>query len=225
MSEEMLDNTEEPIEDPSQEEDSTPELDALKAQADELGIKYHPNIGLKTLKGKIIASLQERLEDISENDPQAISEEELMRMGSKTEPYNMEGLRPATSDEILYRRKREASQLIRIRVTCMNPNKKNWPGEIISVGSSRMGTFKKYIPFNNAAGWHTPRCIVEEMRQRKCSAFYSVNGRDGQSIKRSRQVPEFSIEELPPLTPEQLKELARKQASANSIEAGFGPQF
>ena len=99
------------------------ELATLKARADMLGIAYHPSIGVEKLKEKISA--------VTSNQPK---EPETVVSDVKNDP------------------KADALRLIRIKLQCMNPAKKEWEGEIISVGNSVVGTVKKYIPFNADEG-------------------------------------------------------------------------
>lgn len=119
--------------------------------------------------------------------------------------------------EIFAKRKREAAKLVRIRVTCMDPTKKDWPGEIISAGSSKLGTFKKYVPFNGTP-YHVPNIIYQTLKDRTCSIFYEVKHPNGQKTKKTKQVPAFNIELLPPLTMKELEDLAKQQAMAGSVE-------
>ena len=187
-------------------EEMVNELETLKARADMMGIKYHPATGVDKLRLKIQAKLdgkkvEEELEEFSEvtipkntsKPEQALTEAEFKILNSKET-------------------RRKAGSLIRCRVTCMNPNKKGWEGEIISVGSAKLGTFKKYIPFNAEDGWHIPYIIVEAMKERKCSFFNVTTDAKGNKVAKAKQINEFSIEELPSLTKEELKELARRQS-------------
>ena len=110
--------------------------------------------------------------------------------------------------------RREAGALVRCRITCMNPNKKNWTGEIISVGSARMGTFKKFIPFNFEEPYHVPKAIYEYLKERKCRVGTTVKLPNGQEVNRHKLINEFAIEVLPPLTQDELEDLRHRQAMA-----------
>lgn len=171
------------------------ELELLKQRADQLGIKYHPSIGLDTLRDKVNAALKT---ETSETNPEPEVAPEL------------------TAAQIEAKRIRElkakANELVRIRVTCMNPAKKDWPGEIFTAGNSVVGTFRKMVPFE--AEWHVPRIILNMMQERKYQSFYKVKTPKGE-VTRNKLVKEFAIEILPPLTPKELKELAQRQAMAN----------
>jgi hypothetical protein len=100
----------------------------------------------------------------------------------------------------------------------MNPNKKDWPGEFISVGNSVVGMVKKYVPFNVTSGYHLPSIIFEHLKDRQCQVFHTVVLPNGQKIQKGKLIKEFAIDVLPPLTQEEITELARMQAINNSIE-------
>jgi hypothetical protein len=193
MTEENIDTT---------SEDSIPdELTLLKQRADMLGIKYHPNSGVEKLKVKIEAKL-------NPSSTPATKETVKAKNKAKQKLY-------LTHDEFIKERssqiRKNINRLVRIRVSCMNPNKKEWEGEIISVGSAKLGTFKKFVPFNSEEGWHVPNIIYEAMKERKYSSFTTVRGPRGEKIRKGKLVPEFNIEVLPPLTPKEIKELAQRQ--------------
>jgi hypothetical protein len=176
------------------------ELATLKARADLMGIKYHPNTGIDKLKAKI-------------NNTLSTDDEVKPTVSVGNSVYLTE---KQFKDEEFKLRKSNAGKLVRVRVTCMNPAKKEWDGEILSVGSAKMGTFKKFVKFNTDDGWHIPFIIYEYMKERKCSIFHTITDAKGQKIRKSKLVNEFNIEVMPPLTPEELKALAQQQA----MEAG-----
>ena len=176
------------------------ELTVLKARADKMGISYHPSIGVDKLKEKIKAALSDEPVEAVEDEVAETVTEVKVKKKSKGEL------------------KKEASKLVRIRVTCMNPNKKEWEGEIFTVSNAVVGTFKKYVPFNTEEGYHVPHIIYEQLKERKCQIFQTVRDSRGNKSRKGKLINEFSIEMLPPLTPAELQELARKQAMANSVD-------
>lgn len=193
------------------------ELSTLKQRADLMGIKYHHKIGAKRLAGMIDNVLNppevtQTEEDINKSIS-ASRDKEFMFKPGKGDPE----LKPATRKEIVAHRKREAGKLIRIRLTCMNPAKREWPGEIISVGSAKIGTFKKFIPFNVDA-FHIPFIIYEFLLERKFTVFYTVKSDRGIEIKRAKLSPEFAIQVLEPLTQKERIELANEQARTRRLE-------
>jgi hypothetical protein len=113
--------------------------------------------------------------------------------------------------------RKEAQRLVRVRITCMNPNKKDWDGEIFTVSNSVVGTLRKYVPFNAEDGWHIPSMMLDFLRDKQFVQHY-VERKNGQEINRHKLVKEFAIEVLEPLTEEELKELAQRQAMARSVD-------
>jgi hypothetical protein len=165
------------------------ELDTLRARADLMGIEYRHNTGVSKLR-KLVEAKLEPVEEVAENV----------------------GL---TKSQRVAKLRKEALALVRVRITCMNPNKKNIEGEFFSTGSAALGTFKKYVPFDAPDGWHVPTIIYNMLKERKCSVFYSHTASNGKKSRKSKLVPEFSIELLPQLTSEELRNLARQQALVN----------
>ena len=177
------------------------ELDALKARANLLGVKFHPSISLEKLREKVNAAVT--------SDGAATSEEEAK---DPAEP------KQETIGEKRKRLKTEALKLVRIRLTCLNPAKKEWEGEIITVGNSLIGSVKKFVPFNADDGWHVPHVIYQQLKERQCQVFYTATDARGNKVRKDKLIKEFAIEVLPPLTKEELDELARRQAMAKAID-------
>lgn len=181
------------------------DLAALKARADLMGITYHPSIGYEKLRDKIAAKLNDEEDPADEDTPPVAAPV----AAPVAEP------RKETENEFRLRHKREALALVRIRLTCMNPAKKEWEGEVITAGNSVVGTVSKFVPFNAEEGWHVPRIILEVLKNRQCQVFVSTKSKGGVTQRQGKLIREFAIEELPPLTEEEIKELARRQAMAS----------
>ena len=175
------------------------ELDALKARANLLGVKFHPSISLEKLREKVNAAVtsEDKVEEVT-NTPSETKQE--------------------TIGEKRKRLKAEALKLVRIRLTCLNPAKKEWDGEIITVGNSLIGSVKKFVPFNADDGWHVPHVIYQQLKERQCQIFYTATDARGNKVRKGKLIKEFAIEVLPPLTKEELEELARRQAMAKAID-------
>jgi uncharacterized protein (UPF0212 family) len=174
------------------------ELTVLKARADLMGISYHPSIGLEKLREKINAA----------NSDEAVKEPVQVASQANEETLNQKRSRL----------KKEAMELVRIRVTCMNPAKAEWEGEIVTVGNSAVGSITKFIPFNADAGWHVPRIIYQQLVERQCQIFVTVNDSRGNKTRKGKLIKEFAIEVMPPLTPAELQDLAQQQAMAKAID-------
>lgn len=174
------------------------EIDLLKSQADLLGITYHPNIGLDKLKEKIaFATSKEVVEEVVEAKP-AKSEAQIRAEAAA-----------------------EATKLIRIRLTCMDPSKADFHGEIITVGNDVVGNVKVFVPYRPefyTNGYHVPNIIYKFLVERKYSALKTIKGPRGFEETRGVQANMYAIEVLPPLTEKELKELAIEQAAGKYVE-------
>ncbi|QPG06976.1 hypothetical protein IT774_07685 [Salinimonas marina] len=170
---------------------SNTELDNLKREAESMGVEFHPSIGLEKLQAKI-------------ND-------HLKATASGTKPDaspKAEAKGPTREEQI-----KAASRLVRVNISCMNPTKGEWDGEIITAGNAVVGTFRKFVKFNTDEGYHIPHIIFEQLKDRKFQTFYNERTKNGVTKRASRRVPEFNIQELPALTQAELDELAKSQAA------------
>jgi len=189
-------------------EDTTPaydELTELKSQADRLGLKYRKDITADTLRAKVKEALSEKesSNDAAEDTGGEFSD-------AKAPKGETEGARRK-------RKQMEAAELVRIQVTCMNPNKAEYDGEIISAGNRITGTFRKFVKFG--VEYHVPRIIYNVLRDRKCQVFVTERDDKGRQIRKGKQINEFNIAVLPRLTEQELKDLAQRQAMAKGQAA------
>lgn len=168
------------------------ELETIKSRLDTMGVKYHPSIGLDKAREKLKEAL-----GTNEQSTEGVEETEGRRRR---------------------RLRNEAAKLVRVRITCMNPNKKEFPGEVFTVSNAVVGTHRKFVPFNSDEPYHVPHIIYEQMRDRQYQTFYTVRGKNGIPVRKGKLVKEFALEVLPDLTEEELKELARNQAVAATGE-------
>lgn len=173
------------------------ELTTLKARADLLGLKYHPSISVEKLREKVAAAVA------ADTPPEP-------------EPVVVEPAAESAAER-RGRKRKEANELVRVRVTCMNPAKAEWEGEIFTAGNSTVGSFSKFIPFNADEGWHVPRIILNQIQQRQCQIFVSVRDARGNTTRKGKLIKEFAVEVMPQLTPKELADLAQRQAMAKSI--------
>lgn len=180
------------------------ELTALKARADMMGVAYHPSIGLEKLREKVNAAVTATEAPAKEEAPQPTAAQ--INTAVETETQRNKRL------------KDDAARLVRIRLTCMNPAKAEWPGEIISVGNAIVGSFSKFVPFNADEGWHVPNMIYKALVDRQCQVFVTTADSRGNKTRKGKLIREFAIEVLPDLTKDELHDLAQRQAMAGSVD-------
>ena len=201
-------------EDNAQTEMTIDELPALKAKADLMGITYHPSIGAEKLREKIQAKLNETNETPAPAAQGETARDDAAATAGAPAAAAPVAPQPETLAEKRKRIRQEALALVRIRLTCMNPAKKEWDGEIITTGNSLVGTVTKYVPFNAEEGWHVPQIMLEVLRNRQCQVFYTERTKNGIAVRKGKLIREFAIEVLPALTERELKDLAQRQAMA-----------
>lgn len=172
------------------------ELDSLRNRANTLGLTFHPNMGVTKLRALVEDAM-------GGNEPVSVDTEE-----PKVE----------SKGQRITRLRKEASRLVRVVVTNMNPTMKDHDSAIYTVSNSVVGTHKKLVPFNNTEGWHVPQIIVNHMKERTCQIWVNGKGPRGEKVKVKKMIPELNVIELNALTPAQLKDLATQQAMANNLD-------
>lgn len=178
-------------------------LEELKNRARTLGIAFHPSIGEEKLREKIRAKLDE-----DEKQGAAAIDAAAPASGDAN------GTAAQAADDAA--KAAVAKALVRVRITCMDPSKKEYDGEIFSVSNSVVGTVKRYIPFGHA--WHIEQIMLNMLRDKKYQAFHEVKTPGGGTVKRGRLVPAYAIETLPALSEKELAELKQRQLARQSAE-------
>jgi len=190
------------------------EREVLKARADMLGLTYHPSIGIEKLREKIAAALAADGSPKPEADAPVAAAPASAPAAAPVPAVETDGQRRR-------RLKNEALKLVRIRISCMNPAKKEWQGELFTVGNSAVGSITKYVPFEAEDGYHVPFILYQALLARECQVFVNakqeIAGRTV-TVRKGKLIREFAIEVLPQLTEEELKDLALRQAANRSID-------
>jgi hypothetical protein len=187
------------------------ELRLLKQRATMMGITFSNNIGLDSLKAKIEAKMSGVEVKTETVEPQANPLEEQKAVGAQA---TVKSLRQRIYDKNMH--------LVRLRIQNLDPKKKDLPGEIFTVANEVLGTVSKFIPYNEVSegGYHVPFCIYKLLRNRQFQNItITKNARTGKEQVRNTLAKEFALEVLPPLTPQQLKQLAQAQLAAGSMDA------
>ena len=202
------------------------ELDLLKQRATLMGIAFSNNIGEETLRQRI-ADKQAKL-DAAASGAENTGEEGDTVQQEQGEVNALEaGASPkeeVTTERPLTLREKirlEQMRLVRVRITCLDPKKKDLPGEILTVANEYLGTVRKFIPFGEVTddGYHIPYCLYKMLDARKFLNIRTFTDRRTGTVRvESGYVKEFALEVLDPLTPAELAKLATAQKAAGSVE-------
>ena len=207
------------------------ELASLRKRAEMMGLKPSNNISIGTLKAKI----QEKIDNDSKPaetapvaeqpnplaDPQVEQRVAEARQAEPEVPAERAPNQPETKMQRRTRILAENMRLVRIRVTNLDPKKKDLQGEILTVANEIIGSVKKFIPYGEATdnGYHVPFVLLKALQKRK---FLDVrtrrDPRTGTNVVDQRWVREFAIEILDPLTEQEIRELATAQVAAGSLD-------
>ena len=185
------------------------ELEILKQRATLMGVKFSNNIGVEALKQRIA----DHEAGLDKEEPEAPKLNPLAGDVASQAPAATKSPRQVLIEE--------ATKLVRLRITNLDPKKKDLPGEILTIANEYIGTIRKFIPYGEVTddGWHVPYCLYQMMKDRK---FLDIrvrkDRRTGTTHTEQRWVSEYSLEVLDPLTPEELKQLAQAQLAAGSID-------
>lgn len=167
------------------------EIEELKERADTMGIKYSPNIGVDALREKVNAKLN-------------------------PEPVAKDDLSYKTNNAFRKSLMEDATKLIRIKLVCMNPNKKEISGEYFSFGNSAVGNITRFIPFDIET--HVENALLNLIKERKFAKITLAKKADGTTYPERKLVSEFGIEILPALTAKELSDLAADQSKRGAID-------
>lgn len=225
--------------------DGPTELDSLKARAKALGLKHSNNINVDTLRAKI----DEHVEALEAKRQPTQTESDIARQGevamapqpvrptatqrNKLPPLSV--MLEMTVDDLMRQPERKRKMIIRARqmhtemalVRCQiynnNPAKNDLHGEIFSVQNKYLGVVRKYIPYGEFTdnGYHVPRILVNMLRTKKYIQTRSIKNPDGTERVEHRHAPEFTINELRPLTVDELKQLANMQGARGDAQMGM----
>lgn len=198
----------------TQLEQTPDEMTMLKQRAKMMGIEFSNNIGIETLRQKIAAKMAGESEILEKTDT--------LEDPQPNPPLLQDPESPAPKKETLRQRLiRENMRLIRLRITNMDPKKKDLPGEIFTTGNGILGTVRKFVPYGEVTenGYHVPYCIYKMLKSRK---FLNIRtrkdkARNGEISVEQSWAPEFALEVLDPLTPQELARLSAAQAAAGGL--------
>ena len=202
---------------------SVDELSLLKQRAALLGISHSPNIGIETLRNKINEASKDA-EPTKENKTLGgLTQASQVAMSVVDQSVKEAVQKPVENPYISMRNRirSEALKLVRIRLTNMNPNKSDLPGDLYAVSNKFIGEVRKFIPYDPkfyVNGYHVPQCILDQLQSKKFISFRIVKDPSVPSGERTESilVKEFAIEILPQLTEAELKKLAADQRARNA---------
>lgn len=180
--------------------ESYAERQELESKATALGISFRNNIGDETLK--------ERIKEAEANGKTLVSDSVISPNAPKVVIADE---RYRTPLQLINKRVKDAQKLQRVLITCMNPNKGAWQGEIFTVANDSLN-IKRMVPFGTET--HVEVALLEMIKERKYRVQNkSKKGKGSNKVSRTL-VPEFAIKYLDSMSAADIKDLAAQQLAA-----------
>lgn len=175
------------------------ERDLLKDKADLLGLTYAQNISTTKLRDMIKKV----------NEPEVEKDE--VTPVSKTDT-------DATAEDPVQVARAMLTKKVRCIISCNDPAMKEWDmTPYYSFSNSAITLPKITIPLN--VEWHIPYAYFIMLKDMDCRI--SVKGKDelGRKITVRKIIKKYNVQELPPLTKQELEDLRQAQIMRDGITA------
>ena len=121
-----------------------------------------------------------------------------------------------TDNERIQQTLKAAARLVRVIITPMDSSKRDYQGDVFSAGNAVVPTMTKYVPFG--VEWHVPQIILNTIKEKVMNKFIAKKDDRGREYREYLEAKAYSIQELPPLTKEELLELAKSQEMRQAID-------
>ena len=195
---------------PNAAEQAVDELTLLKERAKVMGIPFSNNISLETLRKRVADKMEGKDEAPEVN---ALTGDPEIAQALVTKPLDPK------ANAVALRKLMHATQMrqVRVRVTNMDPKKKDLPGEIWTVANEYLGTVRKFVPYGEQTddGFHIPYCLYRLLDSKRFLHIRDVKDRTTGIVRQDKVwAKEFSLDVLPMLTQGELDRLAAAQAAA-----------
>ena len=195
---------------PNADEQAVDELTLLKERAKVMGIPFSNNISLETLRKRVADKMEGKDEAPEVN---ALTGDPEIAQAMVAKPLDQKANAVALR-KLLYAK---YMRQVRVRITNMDPKKKDLPGEIWTVANEYLGTVRKFVPYGEQTddGYHIPYCLYRLLDSKRFLHIRDVKDRTTGTVRQDKVwAKEFSLDVLPALTQGELDRLAAAQAAA-----------
>ena len=203
------------------------ELQQLKDIAKYLEYQHHHAIGAERLESELIkycdeigTSMEEAIngmEALIASKANSLTETDGSNTNTELDPNIVAKLATMSFNEAEGKavksaraeKQKEAMRLVRCTISCNNKNKSEFSGEIFCARNKILPEVKKFVPFGVPT--HIPLILLNMIKEKRYQVFRTKKLPNGQTVKEPSLIPEYNIQELPPLTQQELDAIARKQ--------------
>ena len=168
------------------------ERDTLKDRADLMGLSFPGNISTDKLRKLVNGELE----------------------GPETKTTTSKDKKQSSLDvsDII----REQTRKVRVIISCNDPQMKDWEATPYMQISNNIFTLPKVVvPFN--VEWHIHYAYYLFLKEQKCTVSTKKRDEKGRPITVNKIISKYNIQDLPPLTEEELKKLRQAQAMRDGV--------
>lgn len=196
-------------------------LEELKELAQKLNFEHHHMLGAEKLEKQLREhcenTLQKSFKEVAQEygytidtsytptPTDTIEDEEIKRLSKMTfDKLDKKTRKQDESDAY-----KHAMKLVRCIITCNNPNKSSYQGEIFSARNAKVPEVKKFISFGVKT--HIPNILLNVIKEKQLQMFRKTKLANGNVITQPYLTSEYNIQLLDPITPEEFEAIKRKQ--------------
>jgi len=196
-------------------------LELLKDKAKTLGINFNPSIGYTKLEERIndfeMDNSKEVIEEIDESYKAYIIKASKAAKAIKSTSAKATLRKGMTQQELKVSIMKEANRLVRCSITCLDPSKKDIPGQVFGIRNGKIPLIKKFVPYDGRTT-HLPNIFINHLKEKEFQYFRLVLNKDtGDKERKSFIGKMFSVSILSDMTEEELETLAEAQLAAGTI--------
>lgn len=162
-------------------------------------LEYCKNKGIAVSDKMTVDAIMKRITEF-ENNSKKLTETNIFTVDDTVKDTSLEA---------------QAKKLIRVKITCYNPDKNKIGGEIISVGNSVIPEQRKFIKYGTP--YHISQLMLNVLKEKTFTRYRKIDTKDRKTSE-PYQDKEYSIEILPPLTSEEYEAIRQRQLLDNRNE-------
>jgi len=121
-----------------------------------------------------------------------------------------------TVDEVRADFRKEQTALVRVILTCNDPQMKDWETTpYLHVSNAILSLPRITVPFG--VEWHVPKVYLDMLKDQNCTITVKSKDEQGRPITVPKEIKKYNVQELPALTTSELAELKQSQLMRDGV--------
>ena len=169
------------------------ERESLFERADLMGLQYKKNISTDKLRELVNGEIEPAVEQPKTKSKDAKS-----------------------ADEVRADFRAEQTALTRVILTCNDPQMKDWETTpYLHVSNAVLSLPRITVPFG--VEWHVPKIYLDMIKNQNCTITVKSKDEQGRPVTVPKEIKKYNVQELPPLTADELAELKQSQLMRDGV--------